>query len=127
MPGSVVKLCSQGWLCSSAGDGPGHAGVYWDSRSLKDPRAGIAGTEDSAYCWVGKKRAKAVICKKMNPDHRFRVSFLLGDSPNLGDVLCVSVKHACLSCGGRIASVYLSRQGNLHRVRGSSHTNLPPG
>lgn len=32
----------------SAGDGPGHAGVYWDRHSRRDPRAGIAGTEDSA-------------------------------------------------------------------------------
>lgn len=64
MPGSGVKLSSQRWLCSSAGDGPGHAGVYWDRCSLKAPKAGIAGTEDSAYCWVGRKRAKAVICKK---------------------------------------------------------------
>lgn len=65
MPGSVVKLYSQGCLCSSAGDGPGHAGVHGDRCSLKDPKAGIAGTEDSAYRWVGKKRAKVVICKKI--------------------------------------------------------------
>lgn len=39
----VLENCNPG-----AGDGPGHAGVYWDGRSRRDPKAGTAGTEDSA-------------------------------------------------------------------------------
>lgn len=53
-PGNVVKLYSPVRLLSSAGPGP--AG---NRCSLQDPKADSAGTEDSASCWVGKKRAKS--------------------------------------------------------------------
>lgn len=59
MPGSAVKLHSRGWSCSSAGDGPGRAGVYWDGCSLKDPKAGISGTEEFSLLLGGEEKSKS--------------------------------------------------------------------
>lgn len=54
MPTSAVKLYSQGWLCSTAGDGPGHTGIYWERCSLKELKSGVVGTEDPALLLGGE-------------------------------------------------------------------------
>ena len=71
MPGSIVKPYSQSWLCSSAEDGPVHAGVYWDRCSQRTQKLALLGMRNQPVAgWGGK----AVICNKMDPDHRFRAS-----------------------------------------------------